>query len=374
MLLTAFSISSCIQDEAPNAECDIISVDEAWLKEHPYLSLEKKVSESDYSVTFYVLEDIEFELLKELEPKFILTAGASIKTIFEPIEYGKNAVVKLYRTFSEDGVWDKDYTVKFIKPACILTDMTFSFENYSKVNEKYYTWFEEIDDTQYDWWSSGNAGFKIVASTKPAEAYPTTINEDGYIGNCVKLTTCDTGFPGMIANPPKPIAAGSLFIGEFNSEKAMGAPLEATRMGMRILPPNAKPLSLTGYYKYTPGEKFTDKNKKEVEGRRDACSIYAVLFETDPEKFEPLDGSNITSSDRIVLIAEMKNPGEPAEWTKFDIPFEPMNNKDFDYDKLANNEYAIAFVASSSKDGAFFEGAIGSTLFVDEIKIEWENK
>ena len=88
----------------------------------------------------------------------------------------------------------------------------------------------------------------------------------------------------------------------------------------------------------------------------------------------PLDGSNITSSDRIVLIAEMKNPGEPTEWTEFSIPFEPRSGKEFDYKKLANNEYAITVVASSSKDGAFFEGAIGSTLYVDELKIEWEEK
>ena len=70
----------------------------------------------------------------------------------------------------------------------------------------------------------------------------------------------------------------------------------------------------------------------------------------------------------------MQTPGEPAEWTEFNIPFEPRNGKKFDYNKLANNEYAITDVASSSKDGAFFEGAVGSTLFVDEIKIEWENK
>ena len=51
-----------------------------------------------------------------------------------------------------------------------------------------------------------------------------------------------------------------------------------------------------------------------------------------------------------------------------------MNGKEFDYVKLANNVYAITIVASSSKDGAFFEGAIGSTLFVDEMRIEWEQK
>ena len=112
----------------------------------------------------------------------------------------------------------------------------------------------------------------------------------------------------------------------------------------------------------------------QIEGRRDACSIYSVLFEVDPENFVPLDGSNITSSDRIVLIAEMQNPDEPTEWTKFEIPFESRNGKEFDYEKLANNEYAITVVASSSKDGALFEGAIGSTLYVDELKIEWEEK
>ena len=217
-----------------------------------------------------------------------------------------------------------------------------------------------------------NAGFKMVASSKPAEEYPTTTCAEGFNGDCIKLTTRDTGLLGKASKMP--IAAGSIFIGEFDSSNAMKAPLEATRMGMQILPQGVKPLSLTGYYKYTPGEKFTDKNKKEVEGRRDACSVYAVVFEVDPNNFEPLNGANVTSSERIVLIAEMQNPGEPTEWERFDIPFEPMNGKEFDYEKLANNEYAITIVASSSKDGAFFEGAVGSTLLIDEIKIEWENK
>jgi hypothetical protein len=31
-------------------------------------------------------------------------------------------------------------------------------------------------------------------------------------------------------------------------------------------------------------------------------------------------------------------------------------------------------VASSSKDGASFEGAVGSTLYIDELAIEWETE
>ena len=36
------------------------------------------------------------------------------------------------------------------------------------------------------------------------------------------------------------------------------------------------------------------------------------------------------------LIAEMQNPDEPTEWTKFEIPFEPRNGKEFDYEKMNN--------------------------------------
>ena len=38
---------------------------------------------------------------------------------------------------------------------------------------------------------------------------------------------------------------------------------------------------LVGYYKYKAGEKFTDKNGKEVAGKKDDFAIYAVFFTTD---------------------------------------------------------------------------------------------
>ena len=262
---------------------------------------------------------------------------------------------------------DIELVAKFKK--LMVFRMVFRFEYYETTS--YTSWFEINNDSiRSDIWSSGNAGFKLVASKKPAEEYPTTTCAEGLNGDCVKLTTCDTGTMGKLSKMP--IAAGSIFIGEFDTSNAMKAPLEATRMGMQILPANAKPAKLTGYYKYTPGEVFTDKNKKEIEDRRDTCAIYAVVFEVDPADFEPLNGANVTTSDRIVLLAELKTPGEPAEWEKFEIPFEPMNGKEFDYEKLANNEYAITIVASSSKDGAFFEGAIGSALLVDELELEFE--
>ena len=369
LLTTVFSFSSCIQDEAPNAECDIVAVDATWLEEHKDILWGKPVIDN-YSVKFDVL-NTSLEYLKELDPKFILTAGAVINKIGEPIENGESGIIIYYRTTSEDKEWSKDYKITFTIHTEIPINKAFSFENYSlDSNGKYYVWYEEINNTMFDWWSSGNEGFKMAAFGKPATAYPTVMDENGFSGNCIKLTTCKTN--GVAASAGMPIAAGNIFFGEFDNTNAMKAPLEATRFGLQIIP--AKPISLKGYYKYTPGETFTDVKNNVIEDRRDTCAIYSVLFEVDPDNFIPLNGRDITSSNRIVLIAEMQNPGEPTEWTEFSIPFETRNGKEFDYEKLANNEYAITLVASSSKSGAFFEGAIGSTLYVDELKIEWEKK
>ena len=46
-----------------------------------------------------------------------------------------------------------------------------------------------------------------------------------------------------------------------------------------------------------------------------------------------------------------------------------MNGKTIDPKKLAEGGYSFAIIMSSSKDGAKFEGAIGSTLYVDELQL-----
>ena len=360
LLLTAFSFSSCIQDEAPNAECDIISVDAAWLEEHKDVIIGAPIITNNL-VRFNVKEDVSLDLLLELSPTFNLTNGANIKKIGDAYKKGESVVMH-YVISSEDHNWWKDYEIIFIKQAVIPIEKVFSFENFTK-SGKFYTWYEFFNNTKYDWWATGNVACALIFAT--ADDFPTTKSEDGFKNNCIKLTTRKTGMSKM------PIAAGNIFVGKFISKNAAMFPLLATEFGLQIVP--AKPLSLKGYYKYTPGDIFSDKGEENTK-RRDECAIYSVLFEVDPDNFVPLNGENITSSDRIVMIAEMQNPGEPTEWKEFNIPFEQKNGKTFDYNKLINNEYAITIVASSSKDGANFNGAVGSTLYVDELKIEWEEK
>ncbi len=375
LLLTVFSISSCIQDEALNAECDIVSVDttSTWFRNNrDILTGEFKVNNSN--VVFTLKKEADFNSIEishdSIINAFSLTQGAGIEKK-DDIKTSKNGIFLYFTTYSEDGNWSKVYTIKFIKMPPLEIGVPFSFENVE--TDIFNSWYEINEDgIRSDFWATGNIGFKMSGEAKESSDYPTTSWEDGFKDKCIKLKTCSTGDFGKKAGMP--IAAGNIFIGDFNSASAMLMPLKATRFGKQILPENAKPVKLTGYYKYTPGEVFTNKKKEEIKDRRDVCDIYAVLFEVEADNFKPLDGSNIKSSDRIVLLADMQNPGEPTEWTKFEIPFEEQNDKVFDYEKLKNNEYAITVVASSSKGGAKFEGAVGSTLFIDEIKIEWEEK
>ena len=366
LMTLVLSLSSCIREEALNAECDVLSADAAWFKENNLLNGDIKITNNE--IIFIINKEANLDTMPEPEIVFQLTPGARIEK--DSTKRNKDGIFQYYTTYSEDGNWNKQYIAKFIKLPPLDEDHVFSFEHFElNSNNKYNIWYEiNNNGIRSDLWASGNAGFMFTGKGKTPDDFPTTTDANGKRGNCIRLTTRDTGSFGKLAKMP--IAAGNIFIGEFLSENAMKKPLEATRFGMNIAP--RKPAYLTGYYKYTPGEVFTDKKKNPVEGRRDTCAIYSVLYEVDPDNFVSLDGSNVTSSDRIVLIAEIKNPGEPDQWTEFMIPFEAMNDKEFDPERLANNGYAIAVVASSSKDGAFFEGAVGSTLHVDELSIIWE--
>ena len=50
-------------------------------------------------------------------------------------------------------------------------------------------------------------------------------------------------------------------------------------------------------------------------GVRIVWQFYAVLFETG-DGVEYLDGTNSLTSDRIVLLAQLKNAKETDEWTR----------------------------------------------------------
>ena len=108
-----------------------------------------------------------------------------------------------------------------------------------------------------------------------------------------------------------------------------------------------------------------------VEGKHDDFAIYAVLYEVTPQ-VPYLDGTNSLSNENIVLKAELDNRKETDVWIHFAIDFKPVDGRKIDAKKLAEGKYNLAIIMSSSKDGAIFNGAIGSTLYVDEMELYYK--
>ena len=378
------TLNSCIQDEPLNAECDITGVDTLWLQQNRNL-IKGNPRIDNYRVTFTVPYDAD---RSALAPKFYLTPGARLTAMVDGVEVADaNGMTRdfntpqTYTAHSQDGQWSKSYEVTFESEAPIEK---LDFENFElDPSGRYQVWFEmdanDASNPRRNYWASGNPGYNLTGLGSSPEVFPTTAAEGGVSGKCIKLETKDTGMYGMNTKPKMPIAAGNLFIGEFELSKASRFPRKATKFGLPLV--RKKPVTLEGYYKYKAGAKFTDAKKKVQPTMHDTADIYAVVYEIDPDNFVPLDGDNILTASNIALMARIDKPAEfegdmselaAADWVHFSEPFKPMNGKEFDAERLARGGYAIAIVMTSSRQGAYFEGAIGSTLYVDQLRVVYE--
>lgn len=363
-VLFAFTgiITSCIKSEEPNAEADILT---CTVSPEGILKREPTIGNSD--ILLMIKRDTD---LSKISLDFTLTEGATIDPPSGKIQ--SFIYPQQYTVTSEDKKWKKTYTVRAVTD--IIT--TYQFEETIKTqeNQNYHTLIERDRAGNVNiLWASGNAGFSLTGTTTDPELYPTVHASSGYKGNCVKLTTRSTGKFGKDIGLP--IAAGNLFLGTFNAVEALKNPLSATLFG---LPFDKLPTRLTGYYKYQRGKEFLvlDPETKEQTpdpNRKDICDIYGVFYETD-ENFKSLDGSNSLTHPNIVALARIKDAKETSTWTSFDLEFEYGNEyKPIDYNKVKNGDYNIAIVFTSSIEGHLFNGAIGSTLYIDEVELEYED-
>lgn len=372
--LLAPLLASCIQDEPLNAECDITDVEQSWVEANREVLVGKPIITNDH-VTFSIKKGTD---RTAFGPRFTLTEGATLTARVDGADVEANGITRdfsapqIYTTRSQDGKWSKDYSVSFNYPQPLGL---MSFEHYELDGSgRYHVWYEtdasDAENPRRDYWASGNGGYAFVGIAKAPADYPTASDPVGVNGNCIKLVTRATGSFGEMVGMP--IAAGNLFIGAFNSTIAVRQPRQATRFGLQLV--GGKPLRFEGFYKYTAGEVFTDKDKQVCAEKTDTADIYAVVYEVDPDNFVPLNGDDVLTSDRIVMLARIADPGEPQEWQRFSEPFTLMEGKSFDEERLRNDGYSIAVVITSSRQGAYFEGAVGSTLYVDELRIIWEGQ
>lgn len=350
LLFLCFTWVSCIKEEAPNAEADIVEciVPDDILKRDPIIGNDR--------ITLMVKTDTK---LTKQSPEFVLTPGATIAPA-SGTELDFTTPQK-YIVKSEDGRWSKTYTVTYVV-AGIST--RYDFEHVEQTG-KYQTFYEEnvLEGGKLFDWASGNSGFAFTGD--PSGQFPTSSSEEGKSGKCLKLQTMSTGaFGGAMGMP---IAAGNLFMGVFDVGKALqgekGA-LLATQFGF---PFEHVPTYLTGFYKFKAGKVFEEKGVP-VPNKLDKCDIYAIFYETD-DKVKMLDGTNAFTHPNLISVARIDNQKEVDEWTQFYIPFVNKPGKSVDKDKLEAGKYNVAIVFSSSLEGDRFNGAVGSTLYIDEVEL-----
>ena len=367
------TLSSCFKEEPLNAECDI---------EQAYIHADNKILFTNPSDTLVNVQSdttkIEFTMtqfanLKKQAPMFRLSQGATIQPKSGSVHDFSTGPVT-YVVTSENKQWSRTYQVSIKKGQTTMPkEKEFEFED-AYLSKGYYNWQENWNGDILGIWATGNSGFNISnPSAKPKE-YPTVMIKDGHRRKGVQLTTRRTG--GFADVVKKPIAAGNLFIGQFNATDALTDAMKATKFG-RPFSFSAKPVKLEGWYKYQAGEKFTDKNMQELD-RHDYGTIYAVLYENIDEKGNAvlLYGDNVQTSKQIVALALVGEThddngkvaiGNTWEWHHFSVDFK--YKKAIDPVKLKNGGYSLTIVSSSSSDGANFLGAVGSTLWIDSFKL-----
>lgn len=424
LAFTAFTIVSC-SDEPLNMECDIerayIHVDnpsELFYNGQDgdtlaYANMGGVIPTANDTIGFIVREDC----VPGQYPFYIqITPGAKAYMLSEdgtriPFHNGSlidfsNEKVTYLQIVSEDGAFARVYRVSMTHRVPTKGDMMFNFnDSYflrSSNKAQYYVWGVTDENAVNGLflgdpeWKNGNPGYALSKSSAPSDQYPTSpVFGGGPDGtDCIKLETMTTGSMGAMAKIY--IAAGSLFNGSFDPKSALksrAAAKEATRFGT---PFDHKPVRFLVDMRYEPASSYWNEDKVVMPNIIDEPDAYCVIFRNvdDSGNSFMLDGNNVVTSKYIVGMARLPhnytydaaNNGHPMyrhdlpgnnpihgltnQWKHVEMNIEYFS--ELDPEILANYGYSMAIGFTSSWQGGDFRGALGSKLYIDNIKIECE--
>lgn len=371
--LLAVALASCIQDEALNKEAAIdacTGTDVQFTSAYSdnggfYVYVNRGADLSSQTLTFTVPDGATIATADTGAGDTAFTRNDD-GTYTATLDFDNDSHARLLTVTSEDGANRATYVIEIVQ---MELPTYYHFEDL-QTSDPYHVLMDMETAITSDGmqrvllWSSGNPGFELTREASTPEDYPTVRVAGGWAGYCAKLETRDTGAFGAMVGMY--IAAGNLFIGSFDLTNALNDALGSTKFGVQFY---EEPVSLRGYYKYKRGEVYTESGK-EVDGKQDSFHIYAMLYEADDSSFM-LNGANGLTDSSIVLLAQLDEADalEADEWTEFEISFEPANNKTVDAQRLSEGKYKLGIVFTSSRDGGNFNGAVGSTLWVDEVEL-----
>ena len=358
--------TSCIKDEAPNAEADILNcILPAEMLTGTDIDYNRPYDKSLNAYPIYIEVNNGTDLTR-LAPTFELTEGASIEPANGSTQNFTNPV--RYTVTSEDKNWHRTYAINIHYPETKSIPTVFNFENVKTVpynKNEYYVLYEAASGYSTLTWSSGNQGFALTGSGYTPNDFPTSISPNGRTGNCLQLITRKTGSLGTLVGMP--IAAGNLFIGSFDIGSAMSDALSATKFGTTFY---YEPIKLVGYYKYKAGPFACFMRVGYDSSGYHVFMFIIVLCDMAIQHLhvfglfvkQGIDIENVFSVGRFSVLIEF--------WSCFELDFNYEHyGKTIDPQKLANGGYNVSIVLSASKDGDVFQGAPGSTLLIDDLKL-----
>ena len=187
--------------------------------------------------------------------------------------------------------------------------------------------------------------------------YPVRPTDEGVEGKGAIIESVYTTGGSILGQKIPAVTSGTIFLGNFNAFAALTNPMATTEFGILF---EDKPLTVTGWLKYTPGEDFYDENGDIID-QQDLGTVNAVLYEVSSED-ETLNGENIYTSEAICATGSFETAGA-ADFTEFSFDLNYV--KDYDPAKT----YKLAVIFAASKEGNQYRAASGSIMVVDSVTI-----
>ena len=187
--------------------------------------------------------------------------------------------------------------------------------------------------------------------------YPVRPTDNGLEGKGAIIESVYTTGGSILGQKIPAVTSGTIFLGNFNAFAALTNPMATTEFGILF---EDKPLTVTGWLKYTPGEDFYDENGNTID-KQDLGTVNAVLYEVSSED-ETLNGSNIYTSESICATGSFETAGA-ADFTEFSFDLNYV--KEYDPSKT----YKLAVIFAASKEGNAYRAASGSIMIVDNVTI-----
>ncbi len=260
-----------------------------------------------------------------------------------------------YTVTAEDGS-KSIYTVSVVRGGSKPQLDNSSFENWYNETVVLTTVEQPGIDKNTTIWGTANRGLGLAGAT----------------ANTTKQAKGDSSFVRMesVAAPALVrIAAATVFTGQFaDGFPSVTDPRSNITLGT---PFTARPLNFSFSYTYQPGASNEDKNGQPL-SYGDQCDVYLFL--------ENRSGTQV----KRVATAWLRSGDATTGWTRANIPIKygPLDPSDPWYtfaqpqpDEIWGDGTEavthISILASSSFEGDFFNGAIGSILELDNIILEY---